>query len=301
MLLFRRHRKVPLPPRRGSVNPPHQLRLEQDGGGEFLHRFRRHVEDADAFALHQRLGLAHLEFAVRQGGVLAPRAALVSDLLQSLGAYGEAVEARAQRLQVRRELLGVKVVGDERVVRRAYPVLHGKVEAGGGLPAARYADQDHIGLREIVGRQPVVVGERVVHRLDAVVVVDEVVDAVAAPDGVGGAHVELALQRRDEDLEAVEEERVRPPHHLGDIAVHQGADHDGAGAVPFREGVDVLDDIPRLVHGIHERERDLVECDALELREQAVPQHLGGDAGAVGDEEGGALLWHGGWPVGGQR
>jgi hypothetical protein len=35
----------------------------------------------------------------------------------------------------------------------------------------------------------------------------------------------------------------------------------------------------------HERQRDLTELDAFELGEQAVAEHLRGDAGAVGQEE----------------
>jgi hypothetical protein len=37
-----------------------------------------------------------------------------------------------------------------------------------------------------------------------------------------------------------------------------------------------------------------VELDALELREQAVAQHLRRDSRAIGDEEHGAALRHGG-------
>ena len=45
-----------------------------------------------------------------------------------------------------------------------------------------------------------------------------------------------------------------------------------------------------LLGRVDEGQGDLVELDALELREQAVAEHLRRDAGAVGDEEDGSAL-----------
>ncbi len=54
--------------------------------------------------------------------------------------------------------------------------------------------------------------------------------------------------------------------------------------------VDLLDRILRLLDRVHERQGDLVESHLVELGEQAVAEHFGRDAGAVGHEKGGALL-----------
>jgi len=53
------------------------------------------------------------------------------------------------------------------------------------------------------------------------------------------------------------------------------------------------DTTSRAFDGVHEREGDFLEADGVELRKQAVPEHFGRDAGAVGDEEGGARRRHG--------
>ena len=68
------------------------------------------------------------------------------------------------------------------------------------------------------------------------------------------------------------------------------------GRRPSRSGdlVDLLDHGVDLLGRIDERYRQPVKLDLLELRQQAVAEHLGGDAGAVRDEEDGAAGWHAG-------
>ena len=100
------------------------------------------------------------------------------------------------------------------------------------------------------------------------------------------------LERRDEDLEAVEEQRVSLADHLRDLRAGERADDDRALAVGGPLPVDSVHDLARLLHGVDERQRHLVEAHAVKLGEQAVAEHLGGDAGAVGYEECGAWLCH---------
>ena len=67
------------------------------------------------------------------------------------------------------------------------------------------------------------------------------------------------------------------------------------GTPPFSDGavIDLLHRVVRFFHRIHERERHFLEAHAFKLREQTVAQHLGGDAGAIGNEKRSAFWGHG--------
>jgi hypothetical protein len=132
--------------------------------------------------------------------------------------------------------------------------------------------------------------ERVIDGVDAVIVSDEVIGAVAASHRMRSDDVQLFFQRGDEDLEAVEKQRIRSTHDAGALGVDERTDDDGALSVDDGRFIDALDRLARLVRGVYERQRHFGETDTFELREQAVSQHLRGEAGTVGHEEGGAFL-----------
>ena len=46
--------------------------------------------------------------------------------------------------------MALEILGDQRVVGRLQPVLHGQIKAGRRLAAAADANQDHVGLGEKV-------------------------------------------------------------------------------------------------------------------------------------------------------
>ena len=102
------------------------------------------------------------------------------------------------------------------------------------------------------------------------------------------------LERADEGLEEIDEQRVGAAHDLAHVAVHQGREHDRLAVAAQRFPLDPLQAFLRLVHAVDEGQGHLVEIHALELGQQAVPEHLRGDAGAIGNEEHGAALRHGG-------
>ena len=243
---------------------------------------------------HHLLGLVDFVAAVLEPGVAAIRAALVPDLGQPFGGDRQPVEHLEVRFDRARERAAVEVVRRQGIVRRLDPELERQVEAGRRLPAARHADQDHVGLPELVVAEAVVVREREVDRLDAVLVLLVVGDAVRPPDGVRGTRTELGLERVQESFEKVEHQRVGPAEGGANVVVDQRAEDDrpraGAG---FRRG-DPVHAVACLFDRIDERLDDLLEVDALELREQAVTERLGRDAGAVGHEEDRA----GGWAIG---
>jgi hypothetical protein len=56
--------------------------------------------------------------------------------------------------------------------------------------------------------------------------------------------------------------------------------------------VDLAHGVGDLLHRIDERNRHAVKDDVFELRQQAVAEHFGRDAGAVRNEEDGAALAH---------
>ncbi len=78
------------------------------------------------------------------------------------------------------------------------------------------------------------------------------------------------------------------PDDLRDLGAGERADDDRALAVSGPLLVDLGDDLVGLLDRVDERKRHLVEAHTVELREQAVAEHFGRDAGAVGNEVGGA-------------
>jgi hypothetical protein len=82
-------------------------------------------------------------------------------------------------------------------------------------------------------------------------------------------------------------------NYFCDIGVDKRADHDRARLLFFRQFVDLPYHIARFFDGIHEGQGHFLKAHALELRKQAVSEHFGRDAGAVGNKECGAFCGHG--------
>ncbi len=113
-------------------------------------------------------------------------------------------------------------------------------------------------------------------------VVDEIRSAMGASDRMRSPDSELAFERGNENLEAIEKQCLGLADDLRDFGTGQGTDHERTHAVRLALDVDLLHHLLRLFHRIHERQRDFVEAHGIELGEQAMAQHLGRDAGAVG-------------------
>jgi len=102
---------------------------------------------------------------------------------------------------------------------------------------------------------------------------------------VAGLVAELALERAEKGLEEVHEEGVGAPHDVADFGVHQSRENQGP-PVPRGGGVvDARHAFLGLGDRVDEGQGHLLEIDALELGEQAVPEHLDRDAGPVGDKK----------------
>ncbi|MNT41022.1 hypothetical protein D3C72_1773700 [compost metagenome] len=136
-------------------------------------------------------------------------------------------------------------------------------------------------------RLAIVVRQRIVDRLDAVLVFLAVDDVVRAADGMGRHHAQFLLQRGHKGLNQVHVHAAGLADHGRQVVLHQGGENDRALAVAGERFVDLARRLVGLVHGIDEGQADLAEAQ-IELREHRVAERLGGDAGAVGNEENGA-------------
>ncbi len=131
-------------------------------------------------------------------------------------------------------------------------------------------------------------GQRIVHRFDAVMVIHEIIRTVGAADGMGGLDAQFPFQGRDENLKGIKEQGFRGCDDAGDFGVHQCADDNGADAVRVAGIVDPFDESACFFGGIDKWNSDFLESHAVELGQQAVAEHFRSNAGAIGDEKSGA-------------
>src|SRR5437588_9358334 len=141
-------------------------------------------------------------------------------------------------------------------------------------------------------RSAVVVRHGEIDRLDALVVFLLVHGAVRAPDGMARLHAQARFQRVDERLEEIEEQRIRFAHHRAHVLIDQRREHDRLAIAVHARRLDARKTVLGLFGTVDERQGDLIELHAFELRQQAMAQHLRRDACAVGDEKHGAALRH---------
>ncbi|MNE59409.1 hypothetical protein D3C80_1545010 [compost metagenome] len=164
------------------------------------------------------------------------------------------------------QLQALHVVFGQRVVGRADTELHGHVQAGRSLAAARHADQDKIGLVVVVGARAVVVVEGKVDRLDALHIVGVAADRVGFAHRIRGMGGQFLLQRGQEGREDVDHETVGSGQHLADILVDDGVEDDWTDTVLFSGAIDLLYHRPRFFYAVDVRTREFIERNGIELR-----------------------------------
>ena len=184
----------------------------------------------------------------------------------------------------------LEVLGDQRVVGRLHAVLHGQVQRGRRLAAAAHAHEDHVGALQVARRLPVIVRQREVDRLDAIVILLALGGIGKAPDAVVGLDAELGFQRLDEGAEHVQHQAVAQAagDDVAHLVVDQRDEDDRPLAFAQRRFVDLPHHRPGLVDRVDEGPAHMARL-GRELREDRVAEGFGGDAGAVGDEEHGAM------------
>jgi len=113
-------------------------------------------------------------------------------------------------------------------------------------------------------------------------------------------HVKLALHRADECREQIEEQTAAGENDVTQVVLHQCAEHYGPQTILGSGAIDLAYGLFCLVNTRHKWQSDWPKFQSAKLREQAVPQRLGGHAGLIGHEENGSSA-HGRGPQRVQR
>ncbi|MNS60533.1 hypothetical protein D3C72_935380 [compost metagenome] len=135
-------------------------------------------------------------------------------------------------------------------------------------------------------RLAVIVRQREVDCLDAVLVCLGIGVLVEAADGVGGLQPQFLLERLDEGLEHVQDHRLGAAQCLVRFLVDQGGEDDGRHAFVVECLIDLADGDMCLFRGIDERHPHLAEAH-FELGQDRVAEGLRRDAGAIRDDKDG--------------
>jgi hypothetical protein len=115
----------------------------------------------------------------------------------------------------------------------------------------------------------------------------DVTDAVVLAELLGCRAAEGCLELTEVSAEEVDDDGVRRGEFGEDLGGLDRREEDRVRAV--RLGVlDVTNDIAGARDGVDERNRVALESDAGKVREEGAAEGFGGDAGAVGEEIGGA-------------
>ncbi|MCY1429917.1 hypothetical protein D9M71_458490 [compost metagenome] len=131
----------------------------------------------------------------------------------------------------------------------------------------------------------VVVVEGEVDGLDTLHVIGVGADGVGLADGVGRMLGQFLFKRCQERRENVDHETIRGCENLTNVLIDDGVEDNRTEAVGFGGFVDLLYHGPRFVHVVDVRPRDFAEGNVFELRQKALTQGFGGNAGTIGDKE----------------
>ena len=187
-----------------------------------------------------------------------------------------------QGLQRRRQHQIVHIVGDKRIIGGANAVLHGEVQTGGRLAAARHTEEDHLGLIEVTQGDAIVVGEGVIDGGDTRIVFDQVpgVQAVSTVGHWRRVEVELLLQRGHQRLHDVLTKTFTLQNNVADFRDDDGIEHQRANTRLLIDGVDLLLYRPRAADVFDKRQSHAADGNR-ELRHHGMPQHFCRNGGTV--------------------
>ena len=245
----------------------------------------RGIDVCNILATEQIFHFAHFELTLGIAGVAAVGLALVADGREAVRVNGQAEQLVLVRAQGGRQRQVFHVVFGQRIVGRADAELHGHVQARRGLAAAGDAHQDQVGLVIVVSAGAVIVVEGEVYRLDTLHIIGVVPNGMGLSYGIGGVFTQLLLERRQERGEDVDHETIGSREDLTNILIDDGVENDRATTVFFGRQIDLLYHGPRFIHAVDIGPREFGEGNVFKLREQALTQCFGCNAGAVGDKE----------------
>src|SRR5690606_21885646 len=138
----------------------------------------------------------------------------------------------------------------------------------------------------------VVVGQRVVHRVDAGMVGIEVDHAVRLADLRLALLSQLALHRLDERRKRVQHQRAAFADQPGQLRIDAGTHHHRANTDLLAFRPDPRSGLARALRAVDEGNAVGTEAGVGKLGQQAVADRLGSDAGAVGNIEDRARVSH---------
>ncbi len=174
-------------------------------------------------------------------------------------------------------------------------MLHRQVQGGRCLAAAAHAHQHDVRSLQVAPRLAVVMFQREIDGVDAVVVLAVLAGIAEAAHPVVRLQTELFFQRLHEGLDHVEDLAVAGLEDVEHVVVGQGGEHDRPLALALAGGIDFAHHLERLVHRVDERPAHMPRLDR-ELRQDGIAQGFGGDAGAIGHEKDTAI-GHGASPA----
>ena len=137
-------------------------------------------------------------------------------------------------------------------------------------------------------------GHCVVDRLDALVVILEITRRVASADSVRRFDPQFGFHRHDEPLEHIQHHGIGFGDFFAKIVGHERRKNQRAHSGFNVRCLDLVKHIPCFIHVVDKWQCDAPEFDHIELRKQGIAEHFYRDAGAVGDEESGSSIGHGG-------
>lgn len=245
----------------------------------------RGIDVRNILAAEQIFHLAHFKFALGVARIAAVGLAFVADGGEAVRVDGQAEQFVRMGAQSGRQGQVLHVVFGQRVIGRADTELHGHIQTGGRFAAARHAHQNQIGLVVVVGAGAIIVVEGKVHRLDTLHIVGVMPNGMGLSDRIGGMFAQLLFQWRQERGENVDHETIRGCENLTNVLIDDGVENDRPKTVFFSRQIDLLYHGPRFFHAVDVRPREFGEGNVFELREQALTQCFGCNAGAVGNKE----------------
>ena len=230
------------------------------------------------------LGPTQLVRALLQRGVLRVRAPLLTHLRQPTRRRDQPDDPVPQVLDRPRQVGGLQILLDQRVVRHEQAVLQGQVHRGRRLPAPRRRDEDDLRLVHRPQALTVVVLDRVLDRRHPRAVSLHIAQAVQAADDARSRSAENGLDPWQQVTVEVEHRAAARAQDCPDLVADHGSESDRSDRA-IRRPVEHLDDPIRLLDRRNERDQPSLEPQLRELDQQRVAHRLRADPRTAGEEE----------------
>ncbi len=201
--------------------------------------------------------------------------AMAADVYERFGIDCEADDGAARLF----EQFGRFDAGDQGDVG-GFDAAVGEIEAGGGFGGAGDADENDIGFRNAAGGLAVVMGNHVVHGVNAAEVIG--VQHVLAARLVLGRQAEFFLQDGKDRVQNMQEGDTRTLAKLVKVATQRIIDQRAEDRARF--GLDAFQDAVQLQAGADQAPAMVGDMRVVKLRDRRAGQGGEGVAGGVGNQ-----------------